>query len=152
MILYIFYNADILDIPNITTKEDAMGYVDDINFRVIAKNFQETTKIIRDMMTRQDDGHQWSITHNSLFGVPKSAITHYSRRTIKDPHFRQPANTPPQTSINIRWPNSPRNQAIQIPRDNNKCSTKMERTSTMSDSQCNKVDPSILMAVKTINR
>ena len=86
MILYIFYNADILGIPNITTNEDAMGYVDDINFIVIAKNFQETTKIIRDMMTRQDGGHQWSITHNSLFGVPKSAITHYSRRTIKDPN------------------------------------------------------------------
>ena len=86
MILYIFYNADILDIPNITTKEDAMGYVDDIDFIVITKNFQETTKIIRDMTTRQDGRHQWSITHNSLFGVPKSIITHYSRRTIKDPN------------------------------------------------------------------
>ena len=38
MILYTFYNADILDI---TTKKDAMGYVDDINFIAIAKRPQK---------------------------------------------------------------------------------------------------------------
>ena len=88
MILYIFYNADILDIQNITTKEDAMGYVDDINLVAIAKNFQETTN----NQGHDDKARGWpTMEHNSqsLFRLPKSAIaiTHYSRRTIQDPNL-----------------------------------------------------------------
>lgn len=84
MILYIFYNADILDIPNNNEKDDALGYVDDTNIIVVANNFHEITRIIEDMMTQQGGGQQWSIKHNSYFSVPKSAIGHYSRKTITD--------------------------------------------------------------------
>ena len=62
-------------------KEDGIGYIDDIALLAIAANFIETTRIIRDMMTREDGGEKWSISHNSRFKVIKSAISHYTRST-----------------------------------------------------------------------
>ena len=85
MILYILYNADLLDIPNNPQKEDGIGYIDDIALLAIAANFIETTRIIRDMMMREDGGEEWSISHNSRFKVIKSAISHYTRSTKLDP-------------------------------------------------------------------
>ena len=85
MILYIQCNADLLDIPNNPQKEDGIGYVDDIALLVIAVNFLKTTRIIKDMMIREDSGQDWSLTYNSRFKVIKSAISHFSRKTKKDP-------------------------------------------------------------------
>lgn len=36
-------------------------------------------------MTKEDGGLQWSRDHNSRFEVTKSAIVHFSRRTVPDP-------------------------------------------------------------------
>ena len=85
MILYILYNADLLDIPNNSQKEDSIGYVDDIALLAIAVNFLKTTRIIKDIMIREDNGQDWSLTHNSRFEVIRSAISHFSRKTEKDP-------------------------------------------------------------------
>ena len=51
----------------------------------MATNFIETTRIIKDMMTREEGGQEWSLTHNSRFEVIKSAISHFSRKTEQDP-------------------------------------------------------------------
>ena len=84
MILYILYNADLLDIPNNPQKKDGIGYVDNIALLAIAANFIETTRIIGDMMTREDGSEEWSILHNSRFEVIKLAISHYTRSTKPD--------------------------------------------------------------------
>ena len=43
MLLYILYNADLLDIPNNQENEGAIGYVDDIALITIGDNLEETT-------------------------------------------------------------------------------------------------------------
>ena len=85
MILYIPYNSDLLEIPNNPQKKDGIGYVDDIALLAIAVNFTKTTKIIKDMMTRDKGSQEWSLTHNSRFEVIKSTISHFSRKTKQDP-------------------------------------------------------------------
>ena len=94
MLLYIYYNANLLDIPTNTQKEDAMGYIDDITLLSIGNNFTETTDQIEDMMVREDSGQQWSIEHNSFFGVSKSAIAHISRKMSTDPQSNNPQHLP----------------------------------------------------------
>ena len=84
MLLYIFYNADLLEIPNNISKEDAVGYVDNITLLSIGNNSTETTEQIEDMMVRKEGGQQWRVSHNSFFGVTESAIAHYSRKMISD--------------------------------------------------------------------
>ena len=100
MLLYILYNADMLDIPDNPLVEDAIGYVDDIALIATGTDFEETTQRLTDMMTREGGGLQWSTDHNSRFEVSKSAVLHLSRKTIPDPnsdHGRVPLPKPALT-------------------------------------------------------
>ena len=65
MLLYIIYNADLLDLPDDINNEDALGYVDDIALLAIGNNFEETTTRLKQMMEKEDGGIQWSKEHNS---------------------------------------------------------------------------------------
>ena len=51
MVLYQFYNADILDVPN-HANESAIAYVDDALILATAKDFNETHEILTDMIVR----------------------------------------------------------------------------------------------------
>src|ERR1700678_198148 len=97
MLLYIIYNADLLELPGNPHAEDSIGYVDDVVLVAIGTDFEETTRRLKDMMTKEDGGLRWSTDHNSRFEVSKSAIIHFSRRTIPDPerdHGRIPISRP----------------------------------------------------------
>ena len=85
MLLYILYNADLLDIPDSPTEEDVLGYVDDIALLATGNDFKETTNRLKDMMTKDEGGIQWSKSHNSKFEVSKSVVLHMSRKTMPDP-------------------------------------------------------------------
>ena len=85
MLLYILYNADLLELPDNPLAEDALGYVDDIALVATGPNFAETTKRLKKMMTKEDGGLRWSTDHNSRFEVSKSAILHFSRKAVPDP-------------------------------------------------------------------
>ena len=100
MLLYILYNADLLEIPDNELQEEALGYVDDIALIATGNNFEESTQRLKNMMTKEDGGLQWSREHNSRFEVSKSAIIHFSRKTIPDPetdHGRLPLERPKLT-------------------------------------------------------
>lgn len=77
MLLYIIYNADILDIPT-GMEEGAAGYVDDAYLIATGPSFKETTKKLKEMMERAGGGFDWSTTHNSKFAIDKLAVTHFS--------------------------------------------------------------------------
>jgi ribonuclease HI/exonuclease III len=85
MILYILYNADLLDLPTYEEKEDSLGFVDDVALVAIGEDFTETTGRLERMMVEEDGGLQWSTDHNSKFEVNKSAVLHVTRRTQVDP-------------------------------------------------------------------
>jgi hypothetical protein len=56
MLLYIIYNADLLEIPDIEQKDDAIGYVDDIALIARGDDFRETTHRLKSLMTKDDGG------------------------------------------------------------------------------------------------
>ena len=85
MLLYIIYNADLIDIPTNPESEDALGYVDDIAIITIGVNLTETTNRLKNIMTNPGGGLNWSKAHNSKFEVNKSAIMHLTRKTIQYP-------------------------------------------------------------------
>jgi hypothetical protein len=98
MILYILYNADLLEILAILIKEDSIGYVDDVIAIAFGKDFQETTRMLAHMMNREDGGFTWSSSHNSRYEISKLAILHASMRTQPDPENprkRIPLDRPP---------------------------------------------------------
>ena len=100
MLLYILYNADLLELPDHPTDEDAIGYVDDVALIAVGNDFTETNNRLQDMMTKEDGGIKWSRDHNSKFEVSKSAVLHFSKKTIPDPDeegSRIPLPKPPLT-------------------------------------------------------
>ena len=65
MLLYIIYNADLLEIIENKLKEDAIGYVDNIAILAVGKDFKESTNCLKELMTKEDGGLQWSRDYNS---------------------------------------------------------------------------------------
>ena len=86
MLLYTLYNADLLEIPDNPEAEDAIGYVNDLAMIAIGTDLTETTTRLRNIMTKEDRGLDWSLKHNSKFEVNKSAIMHFTRKTTQDPN------------------------------------------------------------------
>ena len=100
MILYILYNADILEIIDDETHEGALGYVDDMALIATGNSFEDTTETLRNLMEKQDGGLSWSETHNSRFEMSKSAVLHFTRKTmmdLEDENNRIPVPKPPLT-------------------------------------------------------
>ena len=86
MILYQYYNTDLLDIPN-DTKEAAMAYVDDAILIAIGSDFTETHATLSDMMTRRGGIIEWSRDHNSQFEFSKLALMDFAHRNSKKVRF-----------------------------------------------------------------
>ena len=72
MILYVLYNADLLEIPGDKEHENSLEYVDDVALVATEKDFNETIQRLQHMMTKEDGGLQWSREHNSRFETSKS--------------------------------------------------------------------------------
>src|SRR6266702_1713140 len=82
MILYQYYNADLIDIPN-KANESAMAYVDDAILIASGANFNETHLTLTDMMTRVGGAIAWSNEHNSCFEFSKLALMDFAHRNSK---------------------------------------------------------------------
>ena len=85
MILYIIYNADLLEMLVQLLHEDSVGYVDNVIVVAIGKDFHATTAALKNMMEREDGSFTWSSTHNSQFEISKLMVLHASRCTQHDP-------------------------------------------------------------------
>ena len=98
MVLYILFNADLLECLALLNDEDAIRYIDDTMAIAFGDNFEETTTILEHMMTRDNRGFAWSLAHNSCFEISKLAVLHVSQRTQQDPENprkRVPLYRPP---------------------------------------------------------
>ena len=82
MVLYQYYNADLLDIPNSTGKA-AATYMDDAILVATASDFMQTHKKLIDMMTRQGGAIEWSKPHNSRFKFSKLMLIDFAHRNKK---------------------------------------------------------------------
>ena len=76
MVLYQYYNADLLDIPKLPS-ELAAAYVDDVILIVTAKTFEGAHTILADMMTREGGAMEWARQHNSKFEMSKLALLNF---------------------------------------------------------------------------
>ena len=77
MILYLFYNADLLE--DVGKMETKVGYVDDVNFYAEGHTFDAAYAKLSDMMTQEGGGQDWSKLHNSKFEMSKLTLVGFSR-------------------------------------------------------------------------
>ena len=77
MIMYQYYNTNLLDIPN-NKDEDAMAFVDNSFMLAIVDTFKEAHEILADMMGREGGVTEWSSTHNSPLEYSKLALMDFA--------------------------------------------------------------------------
>jgi Reverse transcriptase (RNA-dependent DNA polymerase) len=84
MILYILYNADLLEIIY-PLEEEALGFVNDALAMVEKKTFEDNINSLTDLMTREGGGFTCSDKHNSVFALDKLAVTHFTQKRVPNP-------------------------------------------------------------------
>src|SRR6266481_6081208 len=92
MILYLFYNADLLE--DARKLEVKVTYVDDINFYAEGNTFEDAYTRIQDMMARANGRQDWSKNHNSRYELSKLKLVRFSRHQVPDPG--RPGRTIPE--------------------------------------------------------
>lgn len=78
MLLYTFYNADLVDIAK-GNSELSTGFVDDIAFVVVSESLNKNREILKDMMERTGGAFNWELGHNSPFKLSKLAVMDFPR-------------------------------------------------------------------------
>lgn len=78
MLLYAFYNADLIDVAK-GKDELASGFVDDCAFVTVGDTLDITHDMLKDMMERGDGGLDWSHVQNSPFELSKLAVMDFAR-------------------------------------------------------------------------
>ena len=86
MVLYQYYNADLLDIPT-NANESAVAYVDDTIMIATGKDFAEAHETLADMMSRAGGAVEWPKNHNSKFEFSKLALIDFAHRNSKKPRM-----------------------------------------------------------------
>jgi len=79
MVLYQYYNADLLDIPKYD-EEDTKAYVDDAFMLASAKDFPSAHRKLADMMCREGGVENWTKTHSSPLEYTKLALINFAHR------------------------------------------------------------------------
>ena len=74
VILYLYYNVDLLDVADPSNGKLAVGFMDDIIFAVRAKNFDIVVMKIQDIWTREAGVKEWLKQHYSTFGLDKFGL------------------------------------------------------------------------------
>ena len=82
MLLYLYYNSDLLEVPRGWGKL-GLGYVDDMAMVAIAKDFREAHRGLRCMMTQAGVAVEWSGAHNSRFEATKSVLVDFTHSKTK---------------------------------------------------------------------
>ena len=77
MVMYQYYNADLLEIPKSKDK-DTMAYVDDLIMMAMADTFTKAHNKLSDMMTREGGIMDWLSMHNSPLEYSKLALIDFA--------------------------------------------------------------------------
>jgi hypothetical protein len=82
MVLYQYYNVDLLDIPS-SKDEKAVAYVNDAFMMAIGTDFQRAHCILVDMMCKEGGVEDWSKTHSFPLKYTKLALMNFAHSCKK---------------------------------------------------------------------
>ena len=82
MLLYLYYNADVLEVPK-GRDELGLSYVDNMALLAVAKDFRRAHKRLNQMMNRSGGAIEWSGAHNSCFEATKSILVDFTHLKTK---------------------------------------------------------------------
>ena len=84
-IVFQFYNSDLVDIRRTDEGKDTVMFMDDTLLLEQGKSLAETSNKVKEMMTRNGSGLDWSYTHRCKFEIDKFRVMGLTRRRESDP-------------------------------------------------------------------
>jgi hypothetical protein len=84
MVIYIIYNADLINVSQGHPNELTLAFVDDTAFIAIGNSIKETHDMLQDMLERAGGGFDWSRDHNSKFETNKFALIDLTHTNPKE--------------------------------------------------------------------
>lgn len=75
-ILYLFYNADLIDVCNQEPNTMSTGYIDDVAILTWGRTTEETCNTLSRVLGK---AQHWANTHASIFAPDKFQLTHFTR-------------------------------------------------------------------------
>ena len=89
---FLFYNADMLDIPDRKNGEIGLGFIDDVCMAVRGRSFPASNHKVKKIMEWREGCIDWSCSHHINFELDKSALVQATRqREPPDPITRKSA-------------------------------------------------------------
>lgn len=80
IILYAFYNSDLIDSACVANGETAVGSMDDVAMIVVGKAFPDCHRTIRQFMERNGGAFDWLHAHNSVYSLDKFGLLNCKAR------------------------------------------------------------------------
>ena len=80
---FLFYNADMLDVPNCKNGEIGLGFIDDVCLATQGPSFAAANRKIKDMMECRGSCIEWSTSHHISFEMDKNALIQATQRREK---------------------------------------------------------------------
>ena len=80
-ILYIYYNADLLEIPKQEELELGLGFIDDITYGVKGSSAEENTRRLTRMLKKAEE---WRERHGAQFEKSKYMLVHFTRNAKQE--------------------------------------------------------------------
>ncbi|KAI0364124.1 hypothetical protein BV20DRAFT_910306, partial [Pilatotrama ljubarskyi] len=80
VILYAFYNSDLIDSADLSAGETAVGSMDDVALITTGKTFSACHDKARRFMDRDGGAQDWSRSHNSAFSLDKFGLLNCKAR------------------------------------------------------------------------
>ena len=94
-ILYLFYNSDLLKIPDIKLNERMLLFIDDAAILVTGKDFSATHDKLHNIMTRTNGIIDWASLYNCKFRVKKFQLLDLTKKKVPQPlNSRRKVDTP----------------------------------------------------------
>jgi ribonuclease HI len=101
MLVYLYYNADMLDIAE-SEDESLAAFVDDTLAAVAGDSFEDTTRGLQHIMDREGGGFEWGDNHNSNFEIDKLAVMHCTTKRLRDPNDPNQSIPLPRPELRLR--------------------------------------------------
>ena len=86
VILYLHYNAGLLEVARMNEGELATGFIDNVVYLAAGPDLGYTHRKVANMMERPQGGFHWSTTHNSQFEPDKLRLVDFTWRREPTSH------------------------------------------------------------------
>lgn len=80
LLAYSYYSSDLIETTTTTRTEQKIAYHNDTVLLARGKNFEVASRIIVDMMTRENGALKWAQRHDLIFEIDKTVMLGFTRR------------------------------------------------------------------------